>query len=349
MSDSGSMLFDMAHGLFAEFYDAGATRRAEAGQWPDEDWARVVELGLPKALLPEKAGGFGVDPVEALGLVRIAGFHALPLPLAETMMAGWLFAQAGLPVPEGPLSVALSGPAGIIKLSKRHLAGAARRTPWGARAQALAVVTEDGHVAHVRRGQWTVLAECRNLAGEPRDDLAFDTRIDADRVAPLPDGLTSRNGRALGAAMRSLGIAGALERVLALTVTYANERVQFGRAIGKFQAVQQSLAVLAGQAAAAGGGADLAAEAVAAGLRDLLPVAVAKMRTGEAASSAAAIAHQIHGAIGFTREHALHFLTMRLWAWRDEFGNETEWARLVGAGALAAGGAGLWPMIAAAG
>ena len=347
------MLFETAHRLFAEIFEAGAARRAEEGQWPAEDWARLVELGLTKALLPEKAGGFGVDPVEALGLVRIAGCHALPLPLAETMMAGWLLAKAGLPVPEGPLSVALSGPSGIIKRVRKgaraHLSGGARRTPWGARAKTLAVVTDDGHVALVRRDQWRVVAEGRNLAGEPRDDLAFDVDVDADCVAPLPGGLTALHGRALGAVMRSLSIAGALERVLALTVNYANERVQFGRAIGKFQAVQQSLAVLAGQAAAAGGAADMAAEAVAAGLPDLLPVAVAKTRVGEAASSAAAIAHQVHGAIGFTREHALHFLTLRLWSWRDEFGNETEWVRVVGRRAFAAGGPGLWPMIAAAG
>ncbi len=114
-----------------------------------------------------------------------------------------------------------------------------------------------------------------------------------------------------------------------MTTQYAQDRVQFGRPLGKFQAVQQNLAVLAGQAAAAVAAADLAAEAVADRVK-FLPIAAAKARAGEAAGIAAAIAHQVHGAIGFTAEHDLHFLTRRLWSWRDEFGKDSAWNRLLG-------------------
>jgi acyl-CoA dehydrogenase len=137
-----------------------------------------------------------------------------------------------------------------------------------------------------------------------------------------------------------------------MTCQYAMDRVQFGRPIGKFQAVQQNLAVMAGQTAAAVAASDLAAEGVAAhekngGVR-ILPIAAAKSRCGEAASISAGIAHQAHGAIGFTYEHSLHFFTKRLWSWRDEFGNETEWNLLVGRHMTAAGADRLWAEITAA-
>jgi alkylation response protein AidB-like acyl-CoA dehydrogenase len=111
--------------------------------------------------------------------------------------------------------------------------------------------------------------------------------------------------------------------------------------------VQQNLAVLAGQTAAAGAAADMAAEAVGDTIR-LLPIAAAKARCGEAAGIGAAIAHQVHGAIGFTQEHSLHFLTKRLWSWRDEFGNETAWNRVTGRHMAKAGPGRYWAEITAA-
>ena len=143
-------------------------------------------------------------------------------------------------------------------------------------------------------------------------------------------------------------MAGALGEVLDMTVRYSQERVQFGRPIGKFQAIQQNLAVLAGQAAAAGAAADLAQEAAAKGFNPLT-IAAAKARAGEAASIGAAIAHQVHGAIGFTQEHRLNHRTRRLWSWRDEFGSEAIWNRLVGEIAAKTGGEQLWATITAAG
>ncbi|MBO0712257.1 MAG: acyl-CoA dehydrogenase, partial [Acetobacteraceae bacterium] len=186
-----------------------------------------------------------------------------------------------------------------------------------------------------------------NLAREPRDTLSFSHTLPAAQVRPAATGLGLLQLRAVGAAMRSLQMAGALMRIAAIATQYAQERVQFGRPIGKFQAVQHNLAVLAGQTAAAIAAADLAAEAVADGVR-LLPIAAAKSRTGEASGLGASIAHQVHGAIGFTYEHSLHFSTKRLWSWRDEFGNETEWNLFVGRHVATAGADRLWDEITAA-
>ena len=132
-----------------------------------------------------------------------------------------------------------------------------------------------------------------------------------------------------------------------LAVGYAQERVQFGRPISKFQAVQQNLAVLAGQTAAAVAAANLGIEALgkADAEREMFLIAVAKTRVGEAATLACEIAHQVHGAIGFTKEYALQLSTRRLWSWREEFGSDPEWAARVGSHACANGADGLWEML----
>jgi alkylation response protein AidB-like acyl-CoA dehydrogenase len=127
--------------------------------------------------------------------------------------------------------------------------------------------------------------------------------------------------RERGALMRSIQMCGAMARVRDLTVIFAAERHQFGQPINKFQAVQHHLAELAAEAAAA--------DAMVAGILarpTRSAVAAAKVVTGRAAGRVATIAHQVHGAIGFTQEHQLHRFTTRLWQWRDDFGTESDWA-----------------------
>ena len=138
----------------------------------------------------------------------------------------------------------------------------------------------------------------------------------------------------MGSVIRSVQTAGALEAILSLSVAYANERVAFERPIGKFQAVQQNLARLAGETAAAlavsGSAADAIARADAIDAAVFLEAAAAKIRTAEAAAEGSAIAHQVFGAIGFTQEHVLHRFTLRMLSWRDDFGSESYWAAELG-------------------
>jgi len=352
MSEVGDLLRDTAERLFADHCDSRTLERAEAGVWPEALWQALEEAGFPKALLPEAAGGSGIAITEALELVRIAARHAAPVPLAESMLAARLLAAAGLPVPDGPLSLAPVNRSDRLSLARQsggwRLSGRARRVPWARQAAALVLLVEEGNrtlavslppaAAEIRKGA--------NLAGEPRDEVILDGMLPAEAAGELEGGLDCERVLAYGAALRAIQMAGALERVLEITVRYAGERVQFGRPIAKFQAVQQNLAVLAGQVAAAGAAADIAAEALAA---DASPLAIAsaKTRAGEAAGIGAAIAHQVHGAIGFTAEYALQLSTRRLWSWRDEFGNESEWAAFIGRHAAAQGADRLWATITA--
>jgi alkylation response protein AidB-like acyl-CoA dehydrogenase len=340
-----TLVEESAGRLFADLVSPALVNAAEAGIWPADLWLAVAAAGFPDALAAgaESPGDLS-GMADAAAILREAGRHAAPLPLAETMLARWLLAGAGIAAPDGPLTVApVDHPSGFVlgwEGAIRRVSGRAAGVPWARLTQGIVVCTE-GHVALIAPGQ----AELRNgksLAGEPRDDLSLDAVVETKRA---PNGVDAVLAFRLGALMRSVMMAGALDQVLALTVQYANDRVQFGRPIGKFQAIQQQLSILAENVAAAGVVAGAAVEA-AIGKGDLgFAVAVAKSRIGEAAGKVAEIAHQVHGAIGFTHEHRLHHLTRRLWSWRDEFGVESEWSGELGRLAASRGGGGLWPLL----
>jgi alkylation response protein AidB-like acyl-CoA dehydrogenase len=353
MSTSDNPVLDTAGRLFADLY--GTPLMAErpradafAGLWP-----RLDEAGLPLAAVAEEHGGVGLPFAEAIALVALAGAHAVPAPLAETIVAGGLWSRAaGAAPPAGPLSIA-AGPAMLKSFELRRdgagyrLEARLARVPWGASVERILVAGAfEGRpvlcmVAPPRTGN----ERATNLAHEPRDTMSFSNYpLAADGVA-VPD-----RGQpdlfAAAALMRAAQIAGALATTVERTVTYANERVQFGKPIGKFQAVQQQIADAAGEAVAVRAAVDLAAAQTGDPARFQLAAAAAKARAGEAAGKVAAIAHQVHAAIGFTNEHALQLTTKRLWSWRDEFGDEIHWQRDLGR-RLLSDPAALWPTLAA--
>lgn len=314
-------------------------------------WQQVVDQGLPGALIPEEAGGSGASWLEVSPVLRAIGYWSAPLPLSETMLASILLARAGLEVPEEPITLIQTGRLGDLAFSaKGRLKGRAFNVPW-ARSCRWAVVSNGvGQLALVDLRQSTVSLEAgSNFASEERDILHFtDTRINAIgqlRIADVQEPVWL-----FGALIRACMLVGALESSLDKAVGYANERAQFGKAIGKFQAIQQQLAQMAGAIGAARMATQVALRsacevllAEAGSLNSLaFDVAVAKVCAGEAATLATSIAHQVHGAIGFTHEHNLHFTTRRLWSWRDEFGSDSQWAEVLGQAAIAAGGKGFW-------
>ena len=232
-----------------------------------------------------------------------------------------------------------------------RLSGAATRVPYASFAARTVLIVDgpDGEMAVALDGTGGAdLARGKNIANEARDSLTFNNvRLSSDQAAPVKGGVSRDALYRRGALARATMMSGALEKAMDLAVTYAQERQQFGRPISKFQAVQQNLAVLAGQTAAAVAAANLGIQA----LSETDPeheeflIAVAKTRVGEAATLACEIAHQVHGAIGFTKEYALQLSTRRLWSWREEFGGDPEWAAKVGAYACRRGADALWPML----
>jgi acyl-CoA dehydrogenase len=346
MNETRSLLGDTVGRIFTDLVTKDLLESAERGDWPADLWRALEENGVTVPLVPEAKGGAGLGWRDAHVILELAGRHAVPVPLAETIVASWLLAGAGLDVPEGPLTIAPARTGESLRLSRAdrgwRLSGTAARVPWGATARHVVTVEAvDGHVmvARVAGGRATASAD-RNVALEPRDTLTFQgTPVDA--VAPAAPGLPAGAVWIYGALVRATQMAGALESLLAQSVRYATERKQFGRPIGAFQAIQHQLAILAGHTAAAGMAAASACRAAERG-DPTFEVAAAKVRVGEAAGVACSIAHQTHGAIGFTYEHSLHFSTRRLWSWRAEFGAESVWAAELGRRAAARGADHLW-------
>lgn len=321
-------------------------RAASAGAGYDAaGWKEIEAAGLTVAMLAEEHGGVGMR--HAFEVARLAGAHAVPFPLCETMAANWLLEAAGLELPEGALT--LAEPTLRLHSAKGgwRLSGEARAVPWGRVCGIVALAVDEAqcYLVHCSPGQFSV-TPAENIAAEPRDLCQFDVVLAPDRIAPVPPRLGPQPVLMLGAVLRTAQIAGAARAALNMAVAYAQERRQFGRAIGTFQAVQQMMANMATHAAAACVAGDLAAEGALAGWQPRA-IAAAKLRAGEAAGEVASIAHQVFGAIGFTREHPLHTLTHRLWCWRDEFGDESAWALTLGRDLLAAGGAALWSELTA--
>jgi acyl-CoA dehydrogenase len=332
-----TILYDSAMRLFGDLVTPQVLAEAEAGIWPDALWRAVEEAGYPDVLAEGAAG-----MVEAATILRAAGHHAAPIPLPETMLARWLCRGCAVDAPAGALTIGPVEPGDRLEFAEGAVSGNAGYIPWGCAAAALLLTA--GNTLLVIEQRAAMLTPGRNLAGEPRDHL--DTVGPGGRSAPLPDAIDRSLVQRFGALFRAAQMSGAMEAALTLSIRYANDRVQFGRPIAKFQAIQQQLALLAEQTAAASVAVESAATAVA-GARPsaALAIAAAKIRAGEAAGKVAEIAHQVHGALGFTHEHSLHRLTRRLWSWRDEFGSESHWSLALGKEVMAAGADALWPTI----
>jgi len=355
MRDETRMLLESMSRLFEDHCTKQVADNAETGTFPAALWQAVSETGVPLAALPESAGGADAEWSDLYAVLRVAGRFSAPIPLAETMLAAWIASSAGLEVSEKPMTVGPVRADDRLTLERDgngwRLSGRASRLPWATDVARIVLLADgpDGAMAVALDGTAGAEVEAgRNMAGEPRDTLSFSgLRVAGDAVAPVATGVDRAALYRRGALARAVLMAGAMERALDTAVTYAGERKQFGRPIGKFQAVQQQLAVMAGQVAAAGAAADAGVEALSIDdpARQEFLIAIAKTRVGDAATLASEIAHQVHGAIGFTKEYSLQLATRRLWSWREEFGGDTEWAARVGAYVCAGGADALWPTL----
>lgn len=306
-------------------------------------WDLLAETGLTTVGVPEADGGAGGSVADAAAIVRLAARHAVPLPLAETMLVASSLGVRGR-APDAVWTVAVD-PAAQLR-DRANLRGVLPRVPFARDAGWIAIVARDGTeevVVAIPMDRCRIVEQGTNLAGEPRDTVVCD--LDGLGATDVLRGeRLGERARVTAAAARALQIAGALEAVLDATVRFASEREQFGRPIGRFQAVQQQVAELAAETAAASIAADNAVALL--GQPDLdLAAAAAKVRAGIAATIGSRIAHQVHGAIGFTQEHSLHRFTRRLWSWRDEWGSEAYWSARLGRDVLGHGADELWPSL----
>jgi acyl-CoA dehydrogenase len=283
---------------------------AAEGAYDHALWSVLEESGLTLVGVAEDRGGSGGTLHDAAAIMVASGYHSAPVPLADSLVAARLTAEDGTLVSSG-IQVAISG----------------RRVPWFEQSSGVMGFGDPSMLTIERTGT--------SYAGDPYVVLTS--------VPPANDVVKQQLALA-----RSLQMAGALQRVSELCVQYAMEREQFGKPIGKQQILQHYLAQIAGEAVTAQAAADNAIDLMAVGADPVeitLAIAAAKVVSSRAVGSVNKLAHQLHGAIGYTDEHRLQLWTRRLWAWRDDFGTESEWGAVLGTALAGRGGPALWPLV----
>ena len=334
--ETRDMLLETADRFFTERCGRDVVNGVEKGIWPADLWKEIEEMGLPLIAVPEDKGGVDGTFADMLALLRLAGSHAVPVPLAETALANLLIAAAGGEPKPGPATLAL----GTLSLSGGRVSGKVERVPFASVADRFVVVA--GNTLAVVARDNVEIDDTPTHAGEPYGTVSFDNAASELSGASA---VSAERAVELAAVMRAMQMAGAADKVLATAVEYCKQRVQFGRPISTFQAIQQMLAELASYVAATIASAEAAArDADEGGLGDggSFSIAAAKSQASEFAQRIAAIAHQSMGAMGFTHEHILHHYTRRLWVWRRDFGSETFWGAKIGAAYAKAGPDALW-------
>lgn len=343
MSEMRSIFDSTIDRLLSDKCGADVALRADGGAWLGDLWSEIVDSGFGLAAVPEAAGGAGATWADLYGVVHATGFHALPLPLAEMMLANAMLAACGLePLAEGVLTIAADA---RLSSANGKVSGQLAGVPWGRQAtHVLAIVP--GAAPRLVLLAAADAAQCEqvlNTAGEPRDTLHFDA-VSPVAEAALPAGMGADALLVGGAMLRTAQTAGALQRALDISTQYAGERKQFGKALASFQAIQHQLAQMAEQTGLANASSE-AAFAESSEQWNLWSIASAKILSAEAAAAVASMAHTIHGAIGFTHEHSLHLSTRRLWSWRSELGNHSYWAQRLGRAVCAGGSDAMWPAV----
>ncbi len=293
-------------------------RAIEAGASPLALWQALAGNGFLELLAPEADGGAALALADLFPVLGSFGRYSVPLPLGQTIVARALLAPHA--VPDGMITLAAA---------LRRETGAAiccPLTPFGMLADY--VLARDGDALLLL----PAASATRQATGVHRSLTATLIWQDERHATRIPGAGASLP--IFAAAVYAAMLSGAMTRVFEMTLQYCNDRVQFGKSLGKFQAVQHQLSVMAEHTTAA----SIAAEAAFqtnASVPSLLAAAMAKSRTSEAAVLVASIAHALHGAIGVTEEYDLQLLTRCLHEWRMAHGSEAHWNLLVGQSVLA--------------
>ncbi|MEZ5710976.1 MAG: acyl-CoA dehydrogenase family protein [Blastomonas sp.] len=308
MNDIHELLVEPFRRLLADIVTPEAIRLAERSEGPAPLWADIEASGFLDALVAEEEGGAGLSLSEVFPLVTAAGEHVLPGPFAETMVARALLLRGGADIPDGAVIV-LAPQSPVVPFIKQATH---------------ALVEDDGKLA---------LVEIDDSGADVFGAGGGQMRSAGKTITSVDGG--SADLLVCAAALTAAQMAGMMTRLLDMSVSYVGERQQFGRPLGRFQAIQHQLAVMAEQTASA----HVAARIGMSGdLFSPLRVAMAKCRVSEASHMVAAIAHAVHGAIGVTEEYDLQLVTRRLKQGQLAFGSESFWAARLGSARLDAKG-----------
>jgi acyl-CoA dehydrogenase len=283
-------------------------------------WQQIEKNGFVNMMLEESHDGASISFQNLFEYARLCGKFALPNPLIQSIIFKRchenVFGERDLL----PITFA------IKKQNDDSKVISAENIPFGKFSKSVLV-----YESHTKHKQIALLplhtvkntnSSFKNLSYldcDWKDGLAEAVQLDSPY-----------DWHSIGAAVTASLIAGALESLLELTLQYAKDRKQFGRAIGKFQAIQQQISVLTELAAVAKTAAQLAFQTENIEQLDQLQCAIAKAQCSVAATKCVKIAHAIHGAIGVTAEYQLQLFTRRLLEWSHDYGNAEYWHGLIG-------------------
>ncbi len=342
MSDAGKIFSESLARVFTDYDDTHKISSGRTLAWSETLWKSVNELGLPLLMIDDAKGGAGGSTGDLFDVLAIAGRHGVPLPMTETVVGAWLASIHGLTLPAGPVTLGIGSDMANLtaKRSANSLivSGTLSKIPWGRTSECVITLVDEQLVVVNNTGH--AVKEHNNLADEPSDTIELvDCEISEPSFAQAQ--MSTDSILRIAALGRAAQMCGAMHAVLELTMQYVSDREQFGRPLKKFQAIQHYLAKMYCEVVAASTATRGALELPDAWEAEF-ECAAAIVRTREAASAIAALSHQCHGAIGFTAEYQLGRLTKRLWAWRDEYGDESEWRDALGRLVLSDAETSLW-------
>ncbi|PHV67068.1 acyl-CoA dehydrogenase family protein [Williamsia muralis] len=309
----------------------------------DALWAALVEAGFTSVDVPAEAGGHGCDTSDAIAVLStVIGSGALVPFIEHAMLAAWVSGTAGQDLGQGTATIGVAD-AGLVvddSVEPLRVSGIVRDVVHVSAASMLVILLPESENSGARVATISLdhdgvsVTAGRDLLGASIGSVTLDYVPATTANCPV----TAAEVRQRGALIYAAAMAAAAGTVRDRTVQYASERTQFGRPLTKFQAIQQRLASMAAsttmmeiasrRAAAAASSAPQSARSA---------TAAAKVVTSLYSHEVAAAGHQIHGAIGFTSEHPLGRSTTALWAWRDRYGAEREWADVIASDVLDAG------------
>lgn len=309
-----SLFADSFERILADNCSPAVVRAIEAGGDPGTLWSSFADSGFLELMAPEKDQGAALGLTEVFDLLVLLGRHAAPVPVAHSILARALLMGAKIAVPVGMIT----STARVLAQGSETIAS---DVPFGLVADHVLASTEAGNLVFLNVGS------AERVPSGVHGRLACTLRWPDTSQRGTVNGLGDRC-LTFGATVHAALLVGAMARTFEITLQFCNERTQFGRPIGKFQAVQHQLAVMAEAVAAArfaamaafGGGQTL----------DATGAAIAKARTSEAASLVASTAHALHGASGITEDYDLQLFTRRLHEWRLADGSETYWQTWLG-------------------
>jgi alkylation response protein AidB-like acyl-CoA dehydrogenase len=303
-SDDQQAIKRTAKDLLADRFKMEHVRElAEAGAYDDDAWKELCELGWPGIFIEERYGGQGLGMVELVILMEELGYALAPLPFLSNAAAGLLIQAAGseeqkqrwLP---GLASGELRGAAGLVRGDEAKL------VPDADTADLIVLCGADARV----------VVERSAAAVEPVATMDATRRYARVRANGAGDSLDGEHGPAVGAALLAVAaeLTGVAQRALEMAVEYARDRKQFGRPIGAYQAVSHRCAQMLLETEGARSATYWGAWTADAEPETLeLAASMAKAYASDAGWRVCSSSLQVHGGIGFTWEHDLHFFLKR--------------------------------------